>query len=81
MLGDHRFGIEKANWNAGLYLAGASSGYYGAEHRSEANITGWHNFNITGGPYDGLPLAIQQAEELPTTALTTPTSQRRRLRR
>ena len=25
----------------------------------------WHNFNITGGPYDGKPLAIQQEEQLP----------------
>ena len=31
----------------------------------EANLTGWHNFNITGGPYDGKPLAIQQEEQLP----------------
>jgi hypothetical protein len=64
-LGDHRFGIEKQNWNASLYNAGAVLGYYGPESDPEANLTGWHNFDITGGPYDGLPMALQQEEQLP----------------
>jgi hypothetical protein len=40
-------------------------GYYGPAGDPEANITEWHNFNITGGPYNGKPLAIQQMEQLP----------------
>jgi hypothetical protein len=67
MLGDHRFGIEKDNWNTGLFLTGASSGYYAptTANDPEANIQNWHTFNNTGGPYDGQPLAIQQEEQLP----------------
>jgi hypothetical protein len=67
MLGDHRYGIEKASWNAGLYLTGASSGYYAPTSAAdpEANIQEWHNFNITGGPYDGKPLELQQEQQLP----------------
>jgi hypothetical protein len=64
ILGDHRFGIEKNNWNASLYSAGQVLGYYGPTTDPEANLTGWHNFDITGGPYDGEPLAIQQEEQL-----------------
>ncbi len=66
MLGDHRFGIEKNNWNATLYGAGLVLGLLRAGTADpEANLTDWHNFNITGGPYDGKPLAIQQEEQLP----------------
>ncbi len=67
MLGDHRYGIEKASWNAGLFLTGASSGYYAptSANDPEANIQNWHTFNIAGGPYDGQPLAIQQEQQLP----------------
>ena len=67
MLGNHRFGIEKDNWNTGLFLTGASSGYYAptSANDPEANIQNWHAFNNTGGPYDGLPLAVQQEEQLP----------------
>jgi hypothetical protein len=67
MLGDHRYGIEKASWNAGLFLTGQSSGYYAPTSAAdpEANIVEWHNFNITGGPYDGKPLALQQEQQLP----------------
>ncbi|HEX3512371.1 MAG TPA: prolyl oligopeptidase family serine peptidase, partial [Solirubrobacteraceae bacterium] len=64
VLGNHRFGIEKNNWNASLYGAGLVLGYYGPESDPEANLTGWHNFDITGGPYDGKPLALQQEEQL-----------------
>jgi hypothetical protein len=64
MLGDHRIGIEKNNWNSLLYLAGQVAGYYGPTSDPEANLTGWHNFDIAGGPYDGEPLAIQQEEQL-----------------
>jgi hypothetical protein len=63
---EFRFGIEKNSWNNSLYLAGAAIGYYGPNNvEAESNITEWHNFNIKGGPYDGEPLAIQQAENLP----------------
>jgi hypothetical protein len=67
MLGNHRFGIEKDNWNTGLFLTGASSGYYAptSANDPEANIQNWHTFNNTGGPYDGQPLAVQQEENLP----------------
>jgi hypothetical protein len=62
---EFRFGIEKNNWNGTLYLAGQLLGYYGPETDPEANLTGWHNFNTKGGPYDGEPLAVQQEEYLP----------------
>jgi hypothetical protein len=65
LFGEHRFGIEKNNWNASLYNAGAVLGYYGPLGEPESNLTEWHNFDTTGGPYDGQPLAIQQAEQLP----------------
>jgi hypothetical protein len=65
MLGNHRYGIEKAEWSGGLYSTGLSSGYYGPEADPEANLTGWHNFDIKGGPYDGEPLTIQQEQQLP----------------
>jgi hypothetical protein len=67
MLGDHRFGIEKNNWNGSLFLAGSLLGYLSPESNNdpEANIRAWHNFNLTGGPYDGKPLAIQQEVQLP----------------
>jgi hypothetical protein len=67
VLGNHRFGIEKDNWNTSLFLSGAASGYYAPTNINdpEANIQGWHVFNNTGGPYDGQPLAIQQEQQLP----------------
>ena len=72
---EFRFGIEKNNWNASLYGAGQLLGYYAptSAEDPEANIVNWHNFNITGGPYDGQPLAIQQEEYLPNhSAYYTP---------
>jgi hypothetical protein len=67
MLGNHRYGIEKDNWNTSLFLSGALSGYYAPTNINdpEANIQSWHAFNNTGGPYDGQPLAVQQEEQLP----------------
>jgi len=67
MLGNHRFGIEKDNWNTSLFLSGLSAGYYApvSANDPEANIQAWHAFNNTGGPYDGQPLAVQQEEQLP----------------
>ena len=64
---DHRFGIEKNNWNGSLFLAGSLLGYYAptAANDPEANIVEWHNFNIKGGPYDGKTLAVQQEVQLP----------------
>jgi hypothetical protein len=66
-MGDHRFGIEKNNWNGSLFLAGSLLGYLSPESNNdpEANIRAWHNFNLTGGPYDGKPLAVQQETQLP----------------
>ena len=66
-MGDHRFGIEKNNWNGTLFFAGSLLGYLSPESNNdpEANIRAWHNFNLTGGPYDGKPLAIEQEKQLP----------------
>jgi hypothetical protein len=66
-MGDHRFGIEKNNWNGSLFLAGSLLGYLSPESNNdpEANIRAWHNSNLTGGPYDGKPLAVQQEVQLP----------------
>jgi hypothetical protein len=68
MLGNHEYGIEKNNWNASLFLAGQLGGYYAPTSIGdpEANLVEWHNFNITGGPYNGKPLETQQEEQLPT---------------
>jgi hypothetical protein len=67
VLGNHEFGIEKNNWNASLFGAGTLLGYYAPTSAAdpEANLTEWHNFDITGGPYNGKPLAVQQEEYLP----------------
>ncbi len=67
MLGNHRFGVEKDNWNTSLFLSGLSAGYYApvSANDPEANIQAWHTFNNTGGPYDGQALAIQQEQQLP----------------
>jgi hypothetical protein len=66
-LGNHRFGIEKNNWNGSLFLAGSLLGYLSPESNNdpEANIRAWHTSNLTGGPYDGKPLAVQQEVQLP----------------
>jgi hypothetical protein len=81
MLGNHEYGIEKNNWNATLYGAGALLGYYAptSANDPEANIVEWHNLNITGGPYNGKPMAVQQEEQLPNhgayyTSLAEPPS-------
>jgi hypothetical protein len=67
MLGNHEFGIEKRAWNEDLYLDGVLLGaYYAtAPAEPEANLTEWYNFNATGGPYNGKPLALQQEDQLP----------------
>ncbi len=67
MLGNHEFGIQKKFWNEELYEAGAILGYYAPTsiNDPEANNTEWYNFANTGGPYNGLPLAVQQEEHLP----------------
>jgi hypothetical protein len=67
ILGNHEFGIEKNNWNASLFTAGTLLGYYAPTSAAdpEANLTEWHNFDITGGPYNGKALAVQQEEFLP----------------
>jgi hypothetical protein len=68
MLGNHEFGIEKRNWNESLYLGGVLEGAYYAPTSAkdpEANMTEWYNFNATGGPYNGKPMAVQQEEQLP----------------
>jgi dienelactone hydrolase len=67
VLGNHEYGIEKRLWNEELYLAGAAAAYYAPTSlgEPEANNTEWYNFNQTGGPYNGKPLAIQQEEQLP----------------
>jgi predicted acyl esterase len=70
MLGDHRFGIQKQNWNATLFAGGQLTGFYAPISGTgfpdpTANLQQWNTFNNTGGPYDGQALAIQQMNELP----------------
>src|SRR4051794_2920169 len=66
-LGGHRFGIQKQKWNTDLYNGGAAAGLSAAAALNDptANVTNWKGLNDTGGPYDGAPLAIEQATELP----------------
>ena len=66
--GDHRFGIQKQNWNTSLFSAGSALGFYAPAALNEptANLINWNTFNSTGGPYDGGALAIQQMNELPS---------------
>ena len=67
VLGNHEFGIQKQNWNESLYFGGLFAGgfYAPPPAEPEANITEWFNFNSTGGPYNGKPLAVQQETQLP----------------
>jgi X-Pro dipeptidyl-peptidase (S15 family) len=67
VLGNHEFGIQKQNWNEVLYFGGLFAGgfYAPPPAEPEANITEWFAFNSTGGPYNGLPLAVQQETQLP----------------
>ena len=67
VLGNHEFGIQKRNWNESLYFGGLFAGgfYAPPPAEPEANITEWFGFNSTGGPYNGLPLAVQQETQLP----------------
>ncbi len=67
MLGNHEFGIEKRAWNEDLYLDGLLLGaYYQAKpEEPEAALTEWYEFNATGGPYNGKPLAVEQETQLP----------------
>ena len=67
--GDHRFGIQKNNWNGSLFRAGSAARVSTRRRRSTsptANLIDWNTFNSTGGPYDGGALAIQQMNELPS---------------
>jgi hypothetical protein len=65
-LGNHEFGIEKRNWNEDLYLDGELLGaYYQAKpEEPEAAITEFYEFDNTGGPYNGKPLAEEQEKQL-----------------
>jgi fermentation-respiration switch protein FrsA (DUF1100 family) len=67
VLGNHEFGIQKLNWTTSLYFGGlAAGGFYAPPGVDpEANLTEWFSFNSTGGPYNGLPLAVQQEAQLP----------------
>jgi fermentation-respiration switch protein FrsA (DUF1100 family) len=67
VLGNHEFGIQKQNWNEVLYFGGLFAGgfYAPAPAEPEANVTEWFAFNNTGGPYNGLPLAVEQETQLP----------------
>ena len=70
VLGNHEFGIQKQNWTTSLYFGGLLAGGFYAPPGAdpEANLTEWFNFNSSGGPYDGLPLAVQQETQLPNHA-------------
>ena len=76
-LKNHRFGIEKNNWNGTLFLAGSLLGYLlpEANNDPEANITKWHTFDLTGGPYDGRSWPSSRKNSCLITAPTTRTCQ------
>jgi fermentation-respiration switch protein FrsA (DUF1100 family) len=64
-LGDHRVGVQKQSWNAGLYGAGAVLGFYApAGTDPQADITGWKAITDTGGPFDGNAAAQAMTDEL-----------------
>ncbi len=64
--GDRRFGISKRSFTDQLYFGGLLNGFYAPVNTDPtANITAWKAFNDTGGPYDGHPLALQQAAQFP----------------
>ena len=66
MLGNHEFGVEKRTGTNSSICAGARwPTTRRRPNEPEANNTEWYNFNQTGGPYNGKPLAIQQEEQLP----------------
>jgi len=63
--GGHRFGIQKQNWNASLFLAGQFLGFYApAGSDPSADIVGWKALTDTGGPFDGNPAAAGLVSEL-----------------
>lgn len=56
--GDRRTGIPKQQWIFNLYASGAQAGYYapivGTGYPDpSANIIGWYQMLMTGGPFDG----------------------------
>jgi hypothetical protein len=67
--GDHRFGIQKQNWNGTLFTAAQLLGYLAPTSGTgypdvTANLSAWNTFNSSGGPYDGAALATQELTEL-----------------
>ena len=64
-LGDHRVGVQKQSWNAGLYGAGTVLGFYApAGTDPEADITGWKAITDSGGPFDSNTAAQAMTDEL-----------------
>ncbi|MGX6448131.1 CocE/NonD family hydrolase, partial [Patulibacter sp. S7RM1-6] len=64
--GTRRFGVMKYTWNTTLFTGGQQSGYYAPRNTDPtANIAGWFDTNLTGGPYDGQPRVAEQLAELP----------------
>jgi hypothetical protein len=64
-LGDHRVGVQKQSWNAGLYLAGQFGGFYAPVGTDpQADITGWKAITDTGGPFDSNAAAQAMTDEL-----------------
>lgn len=64
--GTRRFGVMKFTWNTALFTGGLQSGYYAPRNSDpSANIAGWFDVNVTGGPYDGHPRVAEQLAELP----------------
>ncbi|WP_210494910.1 CocE/NonD family hydrolase [Patulibacter sp. SYSU D01012] len=64
--GTRRFGVMKYTWNTTLFTGGQQSGFYAPRNADpKANIAGWFDTNVTGGPYDGKPRVEEQLAELP----------------
>ncbi len=84
MLGNHRFGIEKNNWNASLFLAGSAARLLRA--RIEQRSRSEHHRPGTTSTSPAAPTTANRwrssrKNSCPTTAPTTPTSPSRPLRR
>src|SRR4051795_974520 len=67
--GNHRFGIQKQNWNGTLFTAAQLLGYLAPTSGTgypdvTAHLSAWNTFNSSGGPYDGAALATQELTEL-----------------
>ncbi len=64
VLGNHGFGAEKQFWQTQQYAATAANGYIGPNTDLEADLTGFHEVSITGGPFEGNEVIAQQEQQM-----------------